>query len=73
MPKANSRKQIKFITEDVFHKFGVPEYLLSDNGKQFTGKDFKEYMEAFEVTLTRTGLYAPQANASERVNQSILE
>lgn len=72
MSKATSRNVIKFLTGEVFHKFGVPEIVMSDNGKQFVGKDFSNFLDVHGVIHYKTGLYSPQANASERVNQSIL-
>lgn len=72
MSKATTKTVIKFLTTEVFHKFGVPETIMSDNGKQFVGKDFANFLEAYGVTHFKTGLYSPQANQSERVNQSIL-
>lgn len=72
LAKATSKHVIKFLMDEVFHKFGVPEILMSDNGQQFVGKDFSNFLAAYGVKHFRTGLYAPQANQSERVNQSIL-
>lgn len=72
MSKATSRNVIKFLMDDVFHKFGVPEVLMSDNGQQFVGKDFTNFLESYGVKQFKTGVYSPQANQSERVNQSIL-
>lgn len=36
------------------------------------GKDFSNFLDVHGVIHYKTGLYSPQANASERVNQSIL-
>ncbi|XP_046868577.1 uncharacterized protein LOC124461031 [Drosophila willistoni] len=72
MPKATSAATIKFLREELFNTFGVPEIVHTDNGKQFTSKEFEEMVSHFGITHTRTAAYSPQANASERVNQSIL-
>ncbi|XP_068143516.1 uncharacterized protein [Drosophila tropicalis] len=72
MPKATSAATIKFLREELFNTFGVPEIVHTDNGKQFTSKEFEEMVSHFGITYTRTAAYSPQANASERVNQSIL-
>ncbi|XP_046868583.1 uncharacterized protein K02A2.6-like [Drosophila willistoni] len=72
MPKATSAATIKFLREELFNTFGVPEIVHTDNGKQFTTKEFEEMVSHFGITHTRTAAYSPQANASERVNQSIL-
>lgn len=72
MPKATSKAVNKFLIDEIFHKFGVPELLHSDNGKQFISESFQEILRVYGVKHIRTAIYAPQANASERVNQSIL-
>ncbi|XP_055918604.1 uncharacterized protein K02A2.6-like [Eupeodes corollae] len=70
--KANATSVIKFLQEDVFLIFGVPESILSDNGSQFIGKEFSKMTKIYGITHYRTAVYSPQANASERVNRSIL-
>ena len=72
MIMANSRNVVKFLIGEVFHKFGVPETILSDNGKQFTSQNFAEMMKNYGIKHLKTPVHAPQANASERVNQSVL-
>lgn len=70
--KANSSQIVKFLREDVFNMFNVPESLHTDNGAQFTGKEFSSLMQEFGIQHTKTAFYSPQSNASERVNRSIL-
>lgn len=70
MVEANTKNVLKFLIDVVSHKFGVPEILISDNGKQFTSKDFADMCLTFGIYHMRTALYFPQSNASERVNQS---
>lgn len=48
------------------------ESLLSDNGSKFISKEFKEFISNLGTKHVRTGSYAPQSNASERVNRTIL-
>lgn len=72
MPKASSQQVVKFLISEVFHKFGTPETIVSDNGKQFVSKEFTDMAKNFGIQHNRTALYSPQANASERVNQSVL-
>lgn len=72
LSKASVKAVVKFLTVEVFHKFGVPETIHSDNGPQLVGKEFRELIETFGISDMRTAFHAPQANASERVNQSIL-
>lgn len=68
---ATSSNVIRYLKE-MFAVFGVPESLLSDNGSQFTSKDFKKFLSDLGIKHCRTGVYAPQSNASERVNRTII-
>lgn len=70
--KANASSIISFIESNVFHFFGVPEHIFSDNGVQYVSREFAFFLKKYGVTHTRTAIYSPQANASERVNRSIL-
>lgn len=63
---------IQYIESEVFHVFGVPESILTDNGVQFLSNDFEKFLRKNGVNHITTAAYSPQANASERVNRSIL-
>jgi len=64
---------VEFLKEDVFPIYGVPEYIVSDNGKQFVSKNFTDLLKERGIHHIRTAIYSPQANASERVNRSIVQ
>ena len=70
--QANSVNIVEYLESDVFNVFGVPETLMSDNGVQFISKVFEDLMLKYGVRHICTASHAPQANASERVNRSIL-
>lgn len=72
MREATASNVVRFLTEHVFHTFGVPEVIHSDNGQQFLSKEFKKLLELYKIDHIRTAVHSPQANASERVNQSVL-
>ncbi|XP_033237657.1 uncharacterized protein [Drosophila pseudoobscura] len=63
---------VKYMQQDLFHAFGVPETIVSDNGTQFKSEAFQKLLREYKVSHTLTALYAPQANASERVNRSVI-
>ncbi|XP_037929207.1 uncharacterized protein LOC119663672 [Teleopsis dalmanni] len=73
MSTATAAKVVQYLETEVFHMFGVPEFVHSDNGKQFVCETFKSFLEKYGVIQVRTALYSPQANAAERVNQSVLQ
>lgn len=70
--RATSSLIIQFIEPEVFHLYGVPESLFTDNGSQFISKDFEAFLKRYGVRHITTATHSPQANASERVNRSIL-
>lgn len=73
-PLRNARAQpiITYLEQEVFHLFGVPQYIQSDNGIQFISKEFKQMLERNGVKHTRNANYSPQENPSERQNRTIL-
>lgn len=70
---ATAIKVVKFLEGRIFHLFGVPEYVHSDNGRQFTSELFREFLLKYGIKHIRTAQYAPHSNAAERVNRSILQ
>ena len=48
------------------------ESIFSDNGVQFISKEFSDCLNSYGINHILTASYSPQANASERVNRSIL-
>lgn len=69
---ATSINLTRYLEKDVFHLFGTPQTILSDNGKQFVSKLIENLCKTYGVGQLFTALYSPQANASERVNRSII-
>ena len=72
MKDATTANVIEFLVKEVFLKFGTPEIIHSDNGKQFVAKAFEEMVKTYQIRHLKTPIYSPQSNAAERVNQSIL-
>lgn len=70
--RATARHIVDYVEQQCFHVFGVPESIISDNGVQFVAKEFTETLKRYGVQHILTSSHSPQANASERVNRSIL-
>lgn len=70
--KATSKNIIEFLVKDVFSIFSTPQNIFSDNGKQFVSESFKKMLNDFGICHLKTPYYSPQANASERVNRSLI-
>lgn len=62
----------KFLESNIFHVYGVPEVVVSDNGSQFKANEFNAFLTKYGITHTYTAYYSPQSNASERVNRSLI-
>jgi len=73
MRRAVAAEVIKFLETKIFHQYGVPEIIHSDNGKQFVSQIFGELLTRYGIRHVKTGLYSPQANAAERVKRSVLQ
>lgn len=61
-----------FLLTQIFHTYGVPETIISDNGSQFRANEFQAFLTKLGISHVFTALYSPQSNASERVNRSII-
>lgn len=60
------------LEKQIFHVFGVPETIISDNGSQFRANNFNAFLTSYNIEHIYTAVYSPQSNASERVNRSVL-
>lgn len=56
----------------IFHTYGIPEFIVSDNGSQFRANNLNAFFTSLGITHIYTACYSPQANASERVNRSLI-
>lgn len=72
LKKFTSKIIIEFLQKSIFHVYGVPETIVSDNGSQFKANDFRAFLTQHGVKQVFTALYSPQSNASERVNRSVV-
>lgn len=72
LKKATAKNIGEFLENDIFNFVGAPESILTDNGVQFISKEIKELLTHYGVRHVFTATHSPQANASERVNRSIL-
>jgi transposase InsO family protein len=66
----DSTVAINFIKSIVF-RFGVPHSIITDNGTNFTSKEFKSYCESMGIKLKFASVAHPKTNASresKRIN-----
>lgn len=58
---------------EIFCRYGAPDTLLSDRGKNFLSKLVTELCAIFQITKLKTSAYHPQTNAQcERFNSSLI-
>lgn len=57
---------VQYPEKELFHTFGVPESIVSDNGSQFKSAIFNQLLKKYGVNHVYTAVHSPQANASER-------
>ena len=66
-----SQTVIKALTK-IFSNFGYPDQITSDNGKQFTSTEFKNYLKLHGIKLRVVTPYWPSANGEvERFNHTL--
>jgi transposase InsO family protein len=64
----DSTTAINFIKSIVF-RFGVPHSIITDNGTNFTSKEFKSYCESMGIKLKVASLAHPKTNGQvEKAN-----
>ncbi|XP_059226675.1 uncharacterized protein K02A2.6-like, partial [Stomoxys calcitrans] len=62
----------EFLETQIFNTFGVPEFVVTDNGSQFKSILFSNLMSKYGIKHIFTAVYSPQSNSAERLNRSIL-
>ncbi|KAK2577561.1 hypothetical protein KPH14_012908, partial [Odynerus spinipes] len=64
-------KTVVKILDTIFDRWGTPQSLISDNGKEYLNKDVANFLIARGVKHITTPLAHPQGNPVERVNRTI--
>lgn len=68
---SNGLNIIKRLEDVVFLKFSVPQYLIFDNGTQFTGNAFRTLATKYEIKVLYNAKYHPQNNPTKRTNRTL--
>ena len=72
MREATAPKICKFLEDNVFLLFGVPQIVMCDNGTQFVSTLFTELIKKYEIPkLWYNAKFHPQVNFVERSNRVI--
>lgn len=65
------RDVVKFLKDNIFYRFGVPDTIISDNGPQFKSKTYRQLCNQYKINTLFTPTYHQQSNPVERRNQEI--
>ena len=73
MPNMEARTVANIMVEEVIARFGVPDKIHSDQGRQFESALFTEMCKILQIEKTRTTPYHPQSDGMvERFNRTLL-
>lgn len=50
------------VFKEVFSRFGIPKSIVTDNGPQFTSREFQEFCKSWEFTHTTSSPLYPRSN-----------
>jgi transposase InsO family protein len=68
-----SKEAAKFM-EDITHRFGVPNRIVTDLGKAFTGANFWDFCQDSLIDIYYSSVAHPRCNGQvERANNMVLE
>ncbi|KAJ8929712.1 hypothetical protein NQ314_017573 [Rhamnusium bicolor] len=72
MRSATAQTVSRFMENEVFLVYGVPQFIITDNGKQFASSHFRKLAERYKVQkIWFNAKYHPQVNPVERSNATI--
>jgi len=60
--KSNHHVVMKFLTENIFTKFGCPHKLVTDNATAFRAKELVDMCDSMGIRLVHSTSYYPQGN-----------
>ncbi|GAU45958.1 hypothetical protein TSUD_301670 [Trifolium subterraneum] len=73
LAKIGASHILRFFKRNVLARFGIPQVVVTDNGTQFTNKNFQEFLATIGTTQHFTSLEHPQTNGqAEAANRVIL-
>ena len=66
-------KARKFMWKSIIYRFSLPWIIITDNGRQFDNKKFKDFCTELYIEHHRTFIVHPQSNGEVEVtNRTIL-
>ncbi|XP_073279540.1 uncharacterized protein [Primulina huaijiensis] len=72
LKKAKQGDVIKFVKENIIHRFGIPESLTTVQGTMFTGSDTREFAADYGIKLINSSPHYPQSNGQVEASNKVL-
>ena len=69
--RATAETVSQVLHKEILTRWGVPDYVLSDQGSQFISSVFSETCRRWNLKHKKTTPYHPQTNLTERVNRNL--
>lgn len=69
---ATAKLVSQHLEDDVFMVYGVPDYIICDNGSEFIGRPMTDLARQYRIKILLNARRHPQANPAERVNRDII-
>jgi transposase InsO family protein len=66
------KEVIEFITEDIIHRFIIPQTLTTDQVTSFVSKEVREFAELYKIKLLNSSPYYAQVNGQAKSSNKTL-
>jgi transposase InsO family protein len=64
-------KAVEFIKE-IIYRFGVPNNIITDNGTQFTAREFKDFCADLGIKINYVSVSHPQSNGQVECSNGMI-
>ena len=72
IPSKNAKHIIRYLEQEYIPRYGAPEVLICDNGREFKNHRVVPYLEALRTEVRHSSPYHPQTNSKiERFHRTI--
>jgi hypothetical protein len=66
------KEVIGFITENIIHRFGIPQTLTTDQGSSFVAKEVRDFANSYGIRLLNSSPNYAQANGQAESSNKVL-
>ena len=64
----DARVVMKFLRDNIFVRFGMPQDIISDQGTHFTNQSFATLLKKYSIIHRRATLYYPQTSGQVEIS-----